>query len=292
MNSLNFNSSGEEGQVKTLLSRLSETENFPHALLLEGSSPEKRAELAKTLAQAAVCQSGGNRPCGNCPGCVKAQAGSHPDILVLDGETDTRAFPIDVIRKIRSDAYIRPNEAPRRVFVLLGAHNMAEASQNALLKVLEEPPENVIFILTATSSAALLPTVRSRAQSLALEEERAPANADMELTAKIAAAITAKNESDLLFLTAVLIRDKDKLRAVLSQMELVFRDAAVLRSGGTVCLSGQKEAAAALGTGLTREKLLLLLQEIRKSRRALDQNANAALLVTALCANLREAAGR
>ena len=108
----------------------------------------------------------------------------------------------------------------------------------------------------------------------------------------LAAAITAANETDLLYLTADLSKDKDKLRAVLPQLGLILRDAAVLRSGGSACLSGQREAAAALGAGLTREKLLSLLGEVQKAQRALDLNANAALLVTALCANLRAGAGR
>lgn len=261
-----------------------------HAIILEGPVQERNA-LAAILANAAVC-SGTARPCGDCPGCVKAQAGSHPDIFTLDGDADPRAFPIDAIRRIRSDAYIRPNEAQTKVYVLRGVQNMSEASQNALLKVFEEPPENVLFLLTASSASALLPTVRSRAQIFSLEGARAGTDIDPAYMEKLAAAVTAVNETDLLYLTADLMKDKNRLRAVLPQFGLILRDAAVLRSGGSSCLSGQKEAAAALGAGLTREKLLSLLNEVQKAQRALDQNANAALLVTALCANLRAAAGR
>ena len=261
-----------------------------HAIILEGPAEERNA-LAAALAKAAVC-SGTVRPCGECPGCVKAQAGSHPDIFTLDGDADTRAFPIDAIRRIRSDAYIRPNEAQTKVYALYGVQNMSEASQNALLKVFEEPPENVLFLLTASSASALLPTVRSRAQIFSLEGARAGVAIDPAYMEKLAAAVTAVNETDLLYLTADLIKDKNRLRAVLPQLGLILRDAAVLRSGGSSCLSGQKETAAALGAGLTREKLLSLLDEVQKARRALDHNANASLLVTALCANLRAAAGR
>lgn len=265
---------------------------LPHALILEGPADSGKTGLAMELARAAVCLSEGGKPCGRCAGCVKALAGSHPDITVLNGDDDARAFPVDAVRKIRSDAYIRPNEAPSRVFVLLGAHNMAEAPQNALLKVLEEPPEHVVFILTAVSAASLLPTVRSRAQVVSLEGSGAAENADPGLTARFAAAVTAKNEADLLFLTGELIGDREKFRAVLAQMERIFRDAAVLRCGGTTCLSGQREAAQPLAAALTRERLMRLPGEIQKAGRALEHNANAALLATALCAALREAAGR
>lgn len=293
MSGLVFSGFSGNDEVKSLLSLSFEEGRFPHAVILEGSQQSGKTELAGILAKASVCRGEGGKPCGRCSGCVKAQAGSHPDITVLDGETDPRAFPIDAIRKIRSDAYIKPNEAPCRVFVLLGAQNMAEVSQNALLKVFEEPPENVRFILTVSSSSALLPTVRSRAQIFSLEDAgTAISGENAEYTAKLAQAIIAPNEADLLFLTSGLIKDKARLRAVLAQLELVFRDAAVLRSGGSACLSGQREAAQTLGSGLTRRNLLLLLEEVKKAQRALDLNANSALLVTALCANFRTAAGR
>lgn len=292
MNGLNF--AGFEGneKIKAALSLAFDGGRFPHAMILEGSPDSGRDTLAQVLAKAAVCQSSAEKPCGSCPGCIKAQAGSHPDIFLLDGEADSRAFPIDTIRKIRSDAYIKPNEAPNRVFILLGVQNMTEVSQNALLKVFEEPPENVLFLLTTVSAAALLPTVRSRAQIFSLEGIYTPDEADFEYTEKFTAAITAKNEAELLFLTPALIRDKGKFRSVLAQLLLVFRDAVVLRAGGTVCMSGQREAAAALGAALTRDKLLLLREEAQKAQRALDRNANSALLATALCAGLRTAAGR
>ena len=292
MSALNF--SGFEGNetVKARLSLAFDEGRFPHAVILEGSADSGRNLLAGILAQSAVCQSTGEKPCGECPGCIKAQAGSHPDIFLLDGDSDPRVFPIDTVRKIRSDAYIKPNEAAAKVYVLLGVQNMTEVSQNALLKVFEEPPENVLFLLTTASASALLPTVRSRAQIFSLEGAHTAGEVDFEYTAKLTAAVTAKNEAELLFLASDLIKDKSRLRSVLVQLVLIFRDASALRAGGTACLSEQKEAAASLGTALTRDKLLLLMEEVKKAQRALDQNANSALLVTALCANLRAAAGR
>jgi DNA polymerase III gamma/tau subunit len=293
MSVLNFEGFAGNEETKSLLSLAFDEGRFPHAIILEGSAESGKAVLADILARAAVCVSdGGEKPCGHCPACLKAKAGSHPDIKVLDGDADPRAFPIDAIRAIRSDAYIRPNEAPNKVYLLAGVQNMTEISQNALLKVFEEPPENVLFLLTTVSASALLPTVRSRAQTFLLEDAPKTDKADLEYTAKLTAAITAKNEADLLFLTAGLIKDKSGLRSVLAQLELIFRDAAVLRAGGDTCLSGQREAAEKLGSELTRDKILLLLEEAKKVGRALDLNANAALLVTAMCAGFRTAAGR
>lgn len=291
MSSLNFDTIQGAQAVKEQLSLAFEEGRLPHAVILEGPA-EARNGMAKVLAQAVVCQASEEKPCGHCPGCLKALAGSHPDILLLDGDADPRAFPIDAIRSIRSDAYVKPNEAAAKVFLLLGVQNMSEVSQNALLKVFEEPPENVIFILTTVSGTALLSTVRSRAQTFSLEGGPAPAEEDLKYAAELAAAIIAKNESELLFRSAGLIKDKTRFRPVLAQLLLVFRDAAVLRAGGNTCLSGSEDTARSLASAMTRDRLLALLEVVKMTGQALDRNANAALLVTAFCANLREAAGR
>ena len=167
---------------------------------------------------------------------------------------------------------------------------MPEASQNAFLKVLEEPPENVLFVLTASNASALLPTVRSRTERFTLAGRPVPAFG--EEAACVARAVTAPKGTELLFAAAPLISDKEKLRGVLDCLLLIFRDAAVLRAGGKAVLSGEEETAAALGEALTRGRLLCLYEETRRVRRLTDRNANAALLVTEYCAALREAAGR
>ncbi|HIU31306.1 MAG TPA: ATP-binding protein [Candidatus Caccousia avistercoris] len=266
-------------------------ERFPNAALLEGGSPELRRQLGLLLARAAVCSGQGERPCGQCPHCVKALAGSHPDVRVEGGGGAARSFHVETVRSIREDAYVKPNEAARRVFLLLEAQAMSEQAQNALLKVLEEPPPNVVFLLTAPSASALLPTVRSRAQLFRLPEEEQPPQ-EPQLLEQLAEALCAPGEAELLFLTAPLVKDRDRLRAVLEGLALLFRDACVLRAGASGCVSGLPGAAGRLSRALTRESLLRLLELTLQARRSLQQNANGALLVTALCAQLRAAAGR
>lgn len=262
----------------------------PHAVLLEGEPGSGTAALACILAQARVCVSQGEKPCGVCPGCVKARAGSHPDILTLDGDADPRAFPVEAVRSIRSSAWVRPNEAPGKAFVLLGVQNMSEISQNALLKILEEPPADVLFILTTVSAAALLPTVRSRVQVFAVGGGALPG--DWERAEKIAAAVAVPGEAELAFAFAGLEKDRRLLQGVLEQLSLIFRDALALRSGGRASLSGRRQAAAALGGALTRLSLMRMAEETERARRALERNANPALVEAVCCCGLRAAAGR
>ena len=275
--------------VKRSLSLAFGQERVPHAVLLEGGAAETAA-LARFLAQAWVCLAEGAKPCGTCSGCVKARAGSHPDILMLDGDADPRAFPVDAVRRVRAAAWVRPNEAPGKAFLLLGAQNMSEISQNALLKILEEPPDGVLFILTAASASALLPTVRSRVQ--VFPAGGGAPSGDWERAEKIASAVTALGEADLMFAFAGLEKDRRQMGGVLQQLLLIFRDALALRSGGKALLSGRGDAAAALGGALTRRSLMRMAQETEKARRALERNANAALLGAAFCSGLRAAAGR
>ena len=276
-------------ETEEALCRAFAEERLPHALILE-SSPGRAKELARVLAKAAVCLSEEERPCGVCAACIRAEAGSHPDILTLDGDGNPRAFPVDAIRGVRSAAYVKPNEARCKVFVLLGVQNMSEISQNALLKILEEPPRDVLFLLTTASAAALLPTVRSRAQVFSLGDEEL--SGDWEKAEQIARAVTASGEAELLFLLGDAERDRALLESRMRQFSILLRDALTLRSGGGECLSGRVQAAQALGGGLTRRSLAEMMDRTGEALDALEHNANPALLATSWCAGLRAAAGR
>ena len=329
---MQFDGFAGNAQVKEQLSLAFEEHRLPHAIILEGAAGCGKHTLANYLARASVCVGQGEKPCGVCPGCVKANAGSHPDIYLAEGTGAARSFHVETIRFIRSDAYIKPNEAPNKVYLLIGADTMSEQAQNALLKILEEPPAQVFFILTCVSAASLLPTVRSRAQLFTLdtvsEREAIAATAPkcpqateqqladaaktcggnigqmiatlnggdltvaMELASKIAVAVAAPNEAPLLQLTAPCIKEKDLFRAVLGRLLLIFRDASVLRAGNDTTLSGDKESAAELSGSITRDRLLALIGIVTATQRNLEQNANSALLVTTFCAKLRGAAGR
>ena len=293
---------------------------FPHALVLEGPQGSGRRTLARLLAKAAVCQGAGDKPCGVCPGCVKAAAGGHPDIIEVGGDGSARSFHIDAVRAVREDAYVLPNEAPRRAILLIGAHNMTEQAQNALLKILEEPPSHVVFLLTCDNRAQLLPTVQSRSvciplggvpeeEALPLLRQRLPDAGEeelkralivfggvigqvLELAPALAAAVAAPDEIELLRLTAGLDKDKEALDGVLGALRWIFRDALAARCGADSRLSTSPETADKLARALTRAQLMALLETVEGLEQARLRNMNATLFVTLFCARLRAAAGR
>ena len=140
---------------------------LPHAILIEGDVGSGRHTLADFLSAAAVC-SGEAVPCGECRSCVLHKANSHPDIMITSPEEGKKNIAVSQIRALRNEAYIKPHIAGSRVFIIDFADTMNEQSQNALLKILEEPPGNVVFILIAESKAALLETIISRCIVLTL----------------------------------------------------------------------------------------------------------------------------
>ena len=139
---------------------------FPHAFIIEGEPGSGRHTFAKILAAAAVCSDEG-APCGKCRTCQLVENDGHCDVLTYtpDGAT----FKIDTVRSIRESAFVYPIEAKRKVNILLDCDKMSEQSQNALLKILEEPPKFMIFILVCQNALGLLTTVRSRCVTLSIK---------------------------------------------------------------------------------------------------------------------------
>lgn len=131
--------------------------------------PRRRLGAARRSgwASAMLCESSGDRPCGDCRHCRKVFSGIHPDVVSVAPALDDkgrkrREILVEQVRFISADAQVMPNEARVKVYVIHDAERMNAAAQNALLKLLEEPPASAAFILCASNPALLLPTVRSR----------------------------------------------------------------------------------------------------------------------------------
>lgn len=162
-----------------------------HCYLLCGPEGAGRHTLALQMAAALECRRADDPGCGVCPACRKVRAGQHPDVITVD-DTEHKNVSVDVVRQARSDVFIRPNEGRKKIYILPRGQDLGSASQNALLKILEEPPDYAVFLILTTSVEALLPTIRSRAvqlqlsplsraQALAPLRVRFPERADDEL---------------------------------------------------------------------------------------------------------------
>lgn len=164
-------------QLKKHFESSVEAGNLSHAMIFEGAKGSGRYTFAKEIALAMSCTSG-NRPCRSCINCRKTEQGLNPDIITLGLPEGKATIPVELIREIKSMALTFPTEGEYKFFIIRDAEKMTVQAQNAFLKILEEPPSFVVFILLCTNASLMLPTVISRApvfrmQKLTSEELRA-----------------------------------------------------------------------------------------------------------------------
>jgi DNA polymerase-3 subunit delta' len=147
---------GQDAAVKLLRDAVA-SGGVGHAYLFVGPEGVGRELAAIALAAALNCPDGG---CGECPVCAKVLRRAHPDVWMI--EAQGAQILVDQVREVRMSAYRSPLEGRSKVFVIEDAHRLNPAAANALLKVLEEPPGDVVFVLVTASPEDLLPTVVSR----------------------------------------------------------------------------------------------------------------------------------
>ncbi len=153
--------------VLSRISAFTKSGHTPHAVLFCGEVGVGKHTTAVYFSAVLLCENKNDgQPCGHCGCCTKIMNGSHPDVDVLRPEGGANSFHIDKIRKLRKDAYIKPNESDFKIFILCDADKMTVSAQNALLKILEEPPGFTHFILTTDCPGSLLDTIISRVVTL------------------------------------------------------------------------------------------------------------------------------
>ena len=159
---------GHAAKIEQLKKIIAE-EKFPHAVIFSGSEGIGKKKIAETCAAVLLCENAsGGEPCGVCENCKLISAGSHPDFYVVEPESTktTKNIKIGQIRTLQAEASLRPVQAERRVVLIDGAEFMNNAAANCLLKTLEEPPSQTIFILLSANRAGLLLTLRSRCRTV------------------------------------------------------------------------------------------------------------------------------
>ena len=317
-------------KIKEQLTFLQMAGRLPHAIIIEGDEGLGKRTLAKEIALNLFCR-GEDKPCRSCAQCSKVMKSIHPDIYEYSAPGTPRSFHIETVRDVRDDICIQPNEAEYKIYILGNCQCMGVEAQNAILKILEEPPSYAIFILTTTTKSALLETVLSRSVVISLEGVDAKQGADYickkdenidyndalsamnvwngnigkaiqslsdgklsrisTISNDICNALLSENEYDLLIACSVFEKDRETLINVLFHIKTVFRDA-LLYSEKSDVLSGNAEMARKLSIRLNRDKLLRLLQVCDNIRICASRNGNNAILITKLCYDLRRAQNR
>lgn len=159
-------------ETKARVGKAIENGRLPHAFLIGGPSGSGKTALATQMAAAINCKEKNNLnmplPCGKCNNCRRIYEGNFPDLKILSKRKDKATIGVEAVKDFREDMFLSSTEAESKIYIIDDAECMTTEAQNALLKVLEEPPRSVIILLLATECDRILTTIKSRAQYIAM----------------------------------------------------------------------------------------------------------------------------
>lgn len=258
-----------------------------HALLFSGSGD--RIAAAQYAAAAMECQGGGQKPCGTCPACRKVFSGIHPDVITVRDEAH-KNLSVDTVRQIRADAYIRPNEGARKVYIFPDCTILTEQDQNVLLKIVEEGPPYAAFLFCAENSSVVLQTLRSRCVELKLHPaetgEKESSEAGVELC-RLLAAGKKGSAAELMVRLEKKRLDRDGLAAMLDQARTILA-AALLAQYGKALEGPEAALATQLGKRLTKQRIMGTIELLQTYRGACAYNVGVSHVLGALAVELEE----
>jgi len=303
-----------------ILKKYIQSGRIPSALLFLGPAGIGKGMVARALAGALNCTEETSIPCGRCPACLKIEKGQHPDFYILGrsdekNNGDTSAVKIDQIRQLQNRISLKAYEAKFKVVIIENAHNLTAESSNALLKVLEEPPPDTVFLIISSKRALLFKTIISRCQILRFSalppaELEIILRKDYGLTTqeahflayfsegRLGAAL--KYRDDALFREKNMIidsfrsdvkplpdylEDKDTIRLSFSLLAGWLRDLYLLKSGAGDAELINLDQKKQLSEAIRRYRFSDLddaLRQVTNSSLYLEQNVNSKLLLSCL----------
>lgn len=235
-----------------------------HALIFSGSGD--RAAAARYTAAAMEC-TGVQRPCLVCPACRKVMQGIHPDVISVR-DAEHKELSVDTVRAMRADAFIRPNEGARKIYIFEDCTILTEKDQNILLKLVEEGPAYAAFFFCAENPAALLQTIRSRCAEVKLapaaQERAAPDENALELARRIAKGTRASRAAFLTRLEAGKV-SREALADLFEQARLLLAGALLLPYGSPP-RAGTEEVVQLLASRLTKPQILCTIDLLQTYR--------------------------
>ena len=319
----NWNLLGHEWAVGMLHQHIAQ-DAVRHAYLFTGAPGVGRRTLALRFAQALNCTQlvEPGIPCGTCRDCRQIEAMQHPDLTIIQAESQGGTLKVDQVREARRSLALKPYQSKYRVALFLRFQEANDNAANALLKTLEEAPSYAVLILTADQAESLLPTISSRCEVLRLRpssldvmeaflKKRGANDEQSRLIAHIsggctgqalrllkdpsALAMRAEKLNELRSLLPAsrvdrfaygekLAKDKDGMRSVLLLWLSFWRDV-LLRAGGASTPLTNIDRAQEIETLAGRVRLpeaRRVVSDLEKSLARLDANVNARLLIEVL----------
>lgn len=293
-----------------------------HAYIIQGAAGTGKFDFAVFCAAAILCKSG-NPPCGVCNSCKKVFSLAHPDLHLYGGE-DGKPITMKEVRELIDSSVLVPNDGDKKIYIIRAAHKMRPDTQNAILKIFEEPPESVLIFLLTEKKEALLPTILSRGQLISLSGEsdafieaclrkKFKAASDSEIAAAVRASdgslgqaeqFLGKENRDTLE-KAVLLLDtlfngrktdfmnklsakitREKFIELLSLFQRLIADIIEYKYGKETPVLLSAEDAGRYAERITKKSLLQMSEAVSDCRNSLEQSGNMTAATANLCVKL------
>ncbi len=274
----------EKDPVFSRLRAAAARNSLSHALLFTGSGD--RLSAARFAAAALQC-AGRDQPCGVCAACRKIRDDIHPDVVIIRDDQH-KNIAVDVIRDIRRDAYIRPNEGTRKVYLFSDCALLTEQDQNVLLKLVEEGPPYAAFLFCAENAAAVLQTLRSRCVELKLQPAAFPDREEVGDSETLCLCLARRKRGSIAELAVRLEKKKlsrESLAALLEQSQALCAEALFLLYGYSA-ESQKHDLAGFVGKSLTKPQIMRTIEILKKYHRECGYNIGPGHVLGALAAEL------
>lgn len=267
---------------------------LPQSVLLSGGSAALREDCARELAMAALCASplpGTQTPCGKCHCCRKVLSGTHPDLTrVIPSDGRKTVSRDDLTQQVMDSLYKSPTEAANKVYVFPDADTLSPILQNKLLKSIEEPPADVMFLFLCDKRESLLTTVISRLTEYPLGDTFSAAGREKdgnvtEIARGLAAALAKEDEFGLMLKTAPMAKNRALMSQTAAKLTEIVRDALIEHSGAAL-LSGCDREAMLLSVSYDAPALIRIKDAMDKIIANAAANANENLLLTLFSSSL------
>ncbi|HEX8154323.1 MAG TPA: AAA family ATPase [Thermoanaerobaculia bacterium] len=231
-----------------------------HAIILFGPAADVRREVAMGIAKALNCLNGttGDR----CAACERIERRIHPDVHFVEVAGDKKLISIEQIRDIVAGASLRPYEGRTKVFLIDPADGLSPSGSNSLLKTLEEPTRDTVFVLLTKSPDLLLPTIRSRSQQIYVGGTETRNEELAQFIRDGLARFAERGDTAALLALAATVADQDEVKDAMALLAEILA-----------------EAAATGAPAIPREKLLAAADGALAAIRAMTLNADARLVV-------------
>ena len=256
-----------------------------HAMLFTGNGD--RLGTARFAAAALECEADHGRPCGVCRACHKVLEDIHPDVITVR-DPEHKNIAVEVIRAVRADAYIRPNEGRRKVYIVPDCSILTEQDQNVLLKIVEEGPPYAAFLFCAENVSAVLQTLRSRCVELKCASGEESMGETSEWGEALCRAVGSRKRGAAAELAVRLEKKKltrEELAAMLERGRALF-SAALLALYGREPKENDREIVLFLAKNLTKNQIMSTIGMLEKYHGECAYNVGAGHVLGALAAEL------